>query len=53
MASSPAKTLSNIVVSVYLYEEKNFVAFCVLSHCSDTRNQLTCRQIRTYSGAWW
>jgi hypothetical protein len=41
------------MLSVYFFEENNFVAFPTLSHCSENEKPLTPANLPLYSGAWW
>jgi len=40
-------------LSIYFFEENNFVAFLMLSHCSENEKPLTPAKLPLYSGIWW
>lgn len=47
------KLLAITVLSVYFFEENNFVAFTMLSRCSENEKPLTPAKLSAYSGARW
>jgi hypothetical protein len=48
-----SKLLAITSLSIYFFEENSFVAFTVLSHCSETEKPLTPAELPAYSGVWW
>jgi hypothetical protein len=48
-----SKLLAITSLSIYFFEEKSFVAFSTLSHCSETEKPLTPVKVPAYSGVWW
>jgi hypothetical protein len=47
------KLLAKTLLSIYFFEENNFVAFATLSHCSENEKPLTPANLPAYSGARW
>jgi hypothetical protein len=47
------KLHSITLLSIYFFEENNFVAFPTLSHCSENEKPLTPAKLPLYSGVWW
>jgi hypothetical protein len=47
------KLLAKTLLSVYFFEENNFVAFTMLSRCSENEKPLTPAKLSAYSGARW
>jgi hypothetical protein len=47
------KLLAKTLLSIYFFEENNFVAFTMLSHCSENEKPLTPAKLSAYSGARW
>jgi hypothetical protein len=47
------KSHAKTSLSVYFFEENNFVAFPALSHCSENEKPLTPANLPLYSGSWW
>jgi hypothetical protein len=47
------KLLAKTLLSIYFFEENNFVAFTMLSRCSENEKPLTPAKLSAYSGARW